>query len=65
MRRITEVLRLLDEREGWDAVRAMTGKIVQGLDAYTRDVSLLLEEREAMGRRLGGAFGQKMVMPDQ
>ncbi len=47
-----EYLRMLEEREGWDAVRAVTGTIVQGLDAYSRDVRLLLEQREAVGRRL-------------
>ncbi|MCU0962138.1 MAG: DUF4091 domain-containing protein [Pirellulaceae bacterium] len=47
-----EYLRLLEEREGWDAVRAVTGKLVHGLDAYARDVKLLLEQREAVGRRL-------------
>ena len=47
-----EYLRLLEEREGWDAVRAVTEKIVQGLDAYSRDVILLLAQREAVGRRL-------------
>ncbi|NLX54907.1 MAG: DUF4091 domain-containing protein [Planctomycetaceae bacterium] len=47
-----EYLRMLEEREGWDAVRAVTGTIVQGLDAYSQDVRLLLEQREAVGRRL-------------
>ncbi len=47
-----EYLRILEEREGWDAVRAVAGKIVQGLDTYSRDVSLLLELRETVGRRL-------------
>jgi hypothetical protein len=47
-----EYLRLLEARDGQDAVRAVTGKIVQGLDAYSRDVSLLLAQREAVGRRL-------------
>jgi hypothetical protein len=47
-----EYLRLLEEREGWGAVRAVTGRVVQGLDAYSRDVSLLLAQREAVGQRL-------------
>jgi hypothetical protein len=47
-----EYLRLLEDREGRAAVRAMTGTIVQGLDAYAKDVSQLLAQREAVGRRL-------------
>jgi hypothetical protein len=47
-----EYLRLLEDREGFAAVRAVTGKIVQGLDAYSKDVSQLLTLREEVGRRL-------------
>jgi hypothetical protein len=50
-----EYLRLLEDREGRDAARAVTGRIVQGLDAYSKDVGLLLAEREAVGRRLSEA----------
>jgi len=49
-----EYLRLLEDREGRDAVRAVTREIVLGLDEYSSDVDRLLALREATGHRLSG-----------
>jgi len=47
-----EYLRLLEDREGRAGVRAVTGQVVQGLDAYSKDIDQYLALREAVGRRL-------------
>ena len=48
-----EYLRLLEDREGRAAVREVTGQVVQGLDAYSKDTAQYLALREAVARRLG------------
>ncbi|HJN15320.1 MAG TPA: DUF4091 domain-containing protein, partial [Armatimonadota bacterium] len=50
-----EYLRLLEDREGRAGVRTVTGQVVQGLDAYSKDVDQYLALREAVGRRLSAA----------
>ena len=50
-----EYLRLLEDREGRDAVRALTRQVVYGLDEYSRDVGKMLALREEAGRRLSEA----------
>jgi hypothetical protein len=47
-----EYLRLLEDREGRGAVREVTGQVVQGAAAYSKDVGQYLALREAVGRRL-------------
>ena len=47
-----EYLRLLEDREGRAAVREVTGQVVQGLDAYSKDTAQYLALREAVARRL-------------
>jgi len=47
-----EYLRMLEDAEGKDAMRAVTGQVVQGLDAFSKDVGLYASLREAVGRRL-------------
>jgi len=50
-----EYLRVLEDLEGRDAVQALTGQVVQELDAYSKDVDQYLALREAVGRRLDEA----------
>jgi len=49
-----EYLRMLEDREGRDAVREVTSQVVQGLDAYSKDASQYGALREAVARRLEG-----------
>ena len=47
-----EYLKLLEDREGRGAVRGITGQVIQGLQAYSKDVGRYLSLREEVGRRL-------------
>ena len=46
------VTALLEDAEGKDAMRAVTEQVVQGLDAFSKDVGLYASLREAVGGRL-------------
>lgn len=47
-----EYLRLLQDKEGREAVRAVTAQVIEGPDAYSKDTARYLSLREAVGRRL-------------
>lgn len=47
-----EYLRLLEDRDGREAMRVFTGQVVQGPAAFSKDVGKYLALREAVGQRL-------------